>query len=84
MILLIFLLITRSQVVTSVSNCVYDVDNGLKLDLRTLGLDHGRGPKFDGISNIGQRPHTLSWNGCFSYSKIDNGNCTDAAACYSK
>jgi hypothetical protein len=27
---------------------------------------------------------TFSWNGCFSYSKFDSGNCKDAAACYCK
>ncbi|CAF3346652.1 unnamed protein product [Rotaria socialis] len=62
--------------------CVYDIGDGLKFDLRTLGFAHGKGPKYDRISSINPTTKTFSWNGCYSYSKSDHGNCTNAAACY--
>lgn len=66
------------------SNCVYKVDDGLTLDIRTLGFTDGKGPKYNHISNAATTPNTFSWNGCFPYSTNDQGNCSDAAACYCK
>ncbi|CAF1641989.1 unnamed protein product [Adineta ricciae] len=63
-------------------NCVYKVDDGLTLDIRTLGFADGKGPKYNHISNAATTANTFSWNGCFSYSTNDQGNCSDAAACY--
>ncbi|CAF1075435.1 unnamed protein product [Rotaria sp. Silwood1] len=77
-----FLLIIFIQIIICYSNCVYNIENGLKLDIRTLGYTNGKIPKYDQISNINPTRKTFSWNGCFSYSKSDNGNCTNAAACY--
>ena len=71
------------QTIISNPACIYDVGNGLKLDIRTLGLANGKGPKYDQIPNIPPLTNTFSWNGCCSYSKPDDGNCTNAAACYS-
>ncbi|UJR09729.1 hypothetical protein I4U23_013958 [Adineta vaga] len=70
------------QIINCDSECIYDVDDGLKLDLRTLGFANGKGPKYDYISNANPTSNTFSWNGCFPYSKLDQGNCSDAAACY--
>ncbi|CAF0920440.1 unnamed protein product [Rotaria sp. Silwood1] len=75
----LFMLIIQTN--TSESSCVYDVGNGQKLDIRTLGYANGKGPKYDNIPNPNPVKSTLSWNGCFSYSKSDSGNCIDAAAC---
>ncbi|CAF0741765.1 unnamed protein product [Rotaria sordida] len=69
------------QTIASESSCVYDVGSGQKLDIRTLGYENGKGPKYDNIPNSSPTKSTLSWNGCFSYSKSDGGNCKDAAAC---
>ncbi|CAF2829299.1 unnamed protein product [Rotaria sp. Silwood2] len=77
-----YLLIVFIQTIISDPICIYDVEDGLKLDIRTLGFTNGKVPKYDQISNINPTKKTLSWNGCFSYSKVDNGNCTNAAACY--
>ena len=65
-------------------NCVYKVDDGLTLDIRTLGFTDGKGPKYNHISNAATTVNTFSWNGCFPYSTNDQGNCSDAAACYCK
>jgi len=70
--------------ITCNTQCVYDVGNGQKLDIRPLGLANGKGPKFDNIVTVSPVPHTFNWNACFSYSKSGGGNCKDAAACYSK
>jgi hypothetical protein len=64
--------------------CIYNVGNDLKLDIRTLGFANGKEPKYDRIPTMSPSTNTLSWNGCFSYSKSDHGNCSNAAACYSK
>ena len=75
------------QTVTSSSSpCIYDLGNNQKLDVRTLGHDKGKGPKYDNIPNSipVPVPVTFNWNGCFDYSKSDGGSCTNAAACYSK
>ncbi|CAF3647122.1 unnamed protein product [Rotaria sordida] len=69
-------------IIISDPTCIYDIKDGLKLDIRTLGFTNGKKPKYDQISNINPTTKTLNWNGCFSYSKSDNGNCTNAAACY--
>jgi hypothetical protein len=72
------------QTIISDPICIYDVEDGLQLDIRTLGFANGKGPKYDRISNTNPSTVTFSWNGCFSYSKFDSGNCKDAAACYCK
>lgn len=70
--------------ISSSSPCIYDVGQGKKLDLRTLGYANGRKPKYDNIPNTSPVRTSVSWNGCFSYSKSDGGTCKDAAACSSK
>jgi hypothetical protein len=76
-------IIVLTQTIISDPICIYDVGNGLKLDIRTLGIANGKGPKYNQIPNIPPSTITFSWNGCFSYSKSGGGNCTNAAACYS-
>ena len=70
--------------ITCATPCVYDIGNGQQLDIRPLGFENGKGPKYDKILPIGPVPYTFNWNGCFSYSKPDSGSCKNAAACYSK
>lgn len=65
-------------------SCVYDVSGGRTLDIRPLGLSNGKGPKYDNIVITSPIPYTFSWNACFDYKKSDGGDCTAAAACYSK
>jgi hypothetical protein len=65
-------------------SCVYDIDTSQQLDVRTLGIDNGRGPKYDQIQVTSPVPYIFSWNGCFAYKKSDGGNCDDAAACFSE
>ncbi|CAF3213947.1 unnamed protein product [Rotaria socialis] len=76
-----YLFILIIQRAASSSSCVYDVDHGQKLDIRTLGNSDGKRPKYDNIPNTSPVKSSLSWNGCFPYSKFDGGNCKDAAAC---
>ncbi|CAF4078890.1 unnamed protein product, partial [Rotaria magnacalcarata] len=47
-----YLLILVIQTVLTDPICVYDIGDGLKFDLRTLGFAHGKGPKYDRISSI--------------------------------
>ncbi|CAF1034175.1 unnamed protein product [Adineta ricciae] len=75
------LLLCLIQTITCDSSCIYDVGNGQKLDIRTLGNANGKGPKYDNIPNSSPVPYTFNWNGCFPYSKA-KGDCTNAAACY--
>ncbi|CAF1292646.1 unnamed protein product [Adineta steineri] len=70
------------QTVVSDSTCIYDVENGLQLDIRTLGFANERGSKYNQIIDTNPTTNSFSWNGCFSYSKFDGGNCSNAAACY--
>ncbi|CAF1312053.1 unnamed protein product [Adineta steineri] len=70
------------QTITCASPCIYDVGNGQQLDVRTLGNANGKTPKYDNIPTTSSIPHSLSWNGCFSYKKSDGGDCTNAAACF--
>jgi hypothetical protein len=72
------------QTIISATPCIYDLGNGQQLDIRPLGLENGKGPKYDNIPNSIPIPYTFSWNGCFDYSKSGTGNCKNAAACYSK
>ena len=72
------------RTITCASSCIYDVGNGQQLDIRPLGIANGKRPKYDNIPNSSPVPHTFNWNACFSYSKSDGGNCSNAAACYSK
>ncbi|CAF2399827.1 unnamed protein product [Rotaria sp. Silwood2] len=69
------------QTITCESSCVYDVGNGQKLDIRTLGYANGKQPKYNNIPNTSPVKSSLSWNGCFSYSKSDGGDCINAASC---
>ena len=64
------------------ATCIYDVGDGLQLDLRTLGLASDKGPKYSHISDADSTTRTFSWNGCFPYSAVNHGNCSNAAACY--
>ena len=77
----LFLLI---QTIFGAIPCVYDLDNGEKLDIRPLGNAKGKGPKYDQIPNPTPTRRSFSWNACFDYSKSDGGSCTNAAVCYSK
>jgi len=79
-----YLFMLLIPVITCETPCVYDVGNGQQLDIRPLGYENGKGPKYNNIPNATPMPHTFSWNACFPYSKPGGGSCTDAAACYSK
>jgi hypothetical protein len=79
----LFMLVIQS-INSASSKCVYDVGNGQQLDIRTLGNNNGKTPKYDNIPNSSPTPFTFSWNGCFDYSKSDGGSCTQAAACSCK
>lgn len=78
------LLVLLSRTCLSEPTCIYDVGDGTKLDIRPLGLSNGKGPKYDNIPMTSPLPYAFSWNGCFPYKKSGGGDCTDAAACYSK
>jgi hypothetical protein len=79
-----YLFILLIQTIGGGPSCVYDAGNGKTIDTRNFGYTKGKGPKYGLIPNTSPGPLTLNWNGCFPYSKSDGGNCTDAAACYSK
>lgn len=72
------------QTITCDPSCIYDVGDGKKIDVRTLGYDNGKGPKYDKIPNTNPTKSSFSWNGCFPYTKSGGGNCKNAAACHSK
>ena len=65
------------------SSCVYDLGNGKTLDIRPLGQNNGK-PKYDNIPVRNPGPVLFSWNGCFPFSKSGGGDCSDAAACFSR
>lgn len=81
---LCYLLTFFIQTVNSATPCVYDVGGQKQLDIRTLGLSNGKGPKYDNIPTTSSIPKSFSWNGCFDFSKTGAGDCKDAAACFSK
>ncbi|CAM4766937.1 unnamed protein product [Rotaria magnacalcarata] len=76
-----YLFILIIQRTASSSSCVYDVGHGQKIDIRALGNSDGKRPKYDNIPNTSLVKNSLSWNGCFPYSKYDGGSCKGAAAC---